>query len=196
MNFTNNQYGIYLGIDPGVSGGISVISYSKVTSMPIPELKGDMWKLLAETLISHRKSLVLDYKIIGAVERVGGFIGTSSEAEHGKHRNLASAHTMFTMGETYGALTMALVAANIPYRDVLPKQWQLCYGMSKNKGESTSRYKSRLRDKAKSMFPNLKLTQKTGDSLLIAEWLRNVEEGQLISSEKLSGDSKKPYNKG
>jgi hypothetical protein len=70
----------------------------------------------------------------------------------------------FTFGNGFGHLEMALTAAGIPFERVRPQVWQKALGCL-TKGD-----KNITKRKAQEMFPGIKVTHATADSLLIAHY--------------------------
>jgi crossover junction endodeoxyribonuclease RuvC len=75
----------------------------------------------------------------------------------------------FKFGMGYGGLRMALLAANIPFRDVQPQAWQRSLGCLTGGDKNISK------SMAQQLFPGMKITHAIADALLIAEWLRRME---------------------
>jgi hypothetical protein len=77
----------------------------------------------------------------------------------------------FTFGRGFGGLEMALTAAGIPYRTVLPLVWQL-----RIIGAGTKGNKNLSKAHAGRLFGGeVKVTHAIADALLIAEYGRVVE---------------------
>lgn len=117
------------------------------------------------------------YEPYVVLEKVGGFIGTRPGG--GVHRNLASGHTMFKFGWCYGAIRMALASHGYLVRTthVTPQVWQKAIGVAcKTKGESQNSFKNRLKDRAIELFPNVKVTLKNADALLLAHYCKMLNE--------------------
>jgi hypothetical protein len=70
----------------------------------------------------------------------------------------------FTFGNGFGHLEMALTAAGIPFTRVRPQVWQ------KELGCLTKGDKNISKRKAQELFPSMKVTHATADSLLIATY--------------------------
>lgn len=173
-----------VGIDPGASGGISYIRPDKesvngtyAVCMPMPETKKDIW-----TALFYIKSYCEAEAIpcLVCLEKVGGFINAAVDGVQGP-RNVASGHGMFAFGKNVGFLEGCLVGLNIDPVEVIPKRWQGMFGLKRerlgdgtNKKESTSHFKNRIKAKAQSLFPQLNVTLKTADSLLLAEYCRRM----------------------
>lgn len=176
-------YSLYMGIDPGKSGGIATVAArGKLQGLyKMPSSDRELWELLE----SYR-----DWIAEAALELVSGYIGREQPGS-----------AMFTFGVSYGALRMGLVAASIPFVTVAPRTWQKALGVTprargekgpvvltrgKRKGqtvvketggETKDKFKKRLFELAKSMFPHDDVTRETADALLIAEYLRRMAVG-------------------
>lgn len=143
----------FLGIDPGASGGLAALG-KHGDYCPMPKTEPDTWSWFAQWT---------DQRVVACIERVGGFIAG----------NPTPGSAMFNFGWSYGGLRMALIAASIPFQVVQPKAWQKFIGMVKNKGESQSSWKGRLKGRAQEMFPRVKVTLQTADALLIAHYCQH-----------------------
>jgi hypothetical protein len=172
---------VYVGIDPGVSGGIALLYKESAECYPMPERIEDLWSYFKEL------SLGMNGRTRAVIERVGGYVrGYDDDAK-------ARGSRMFTFGQNYGQLLMALEASGIDYEIVQPAIWQRGAGVSritnhkpdgratKWRGlwqESRPRFKSRLKARAQELFPDVKVTLKTADALLIAWYARKCCEGR------------------
>lgn len=134
----------YIGIDPGASGGIAVIENNSAVAYKMPDTEADIWELFA----SLRQ---MECSIFAVIELVH-----SMPAQGVK--------SVFTFGKSYGGLRMALIAAAIPFTEVTPQRWQ------KDMGCLTKGDKNVSKAKAQQLYPSLKVTHATADSLLIATW--------------------------
>ena len=143
----------FMGIDPGQSGGIAVIrGTGRVMILELmPVTERDIW-LRLKGLTVHK----------AYIEKV-----------HAMPQQGVS--STFKFGCGYGGLRMALTAAGIPFDEVTPQAWQKALGIVKRaKTESKNDHKKKLLQKAQQLFPNVKITLKTADALLIAEYCRRV----------------------
>lgn len=140
---------IYLGIDPGVSGGLAVISDSIVEAHGLPETETDTYLLFLSILqkFAVKKAMI---------ERV-----------HSSPMQGPAA--AFTFGKSYGFLRGCLVGLRVPFDEVTPKKWQTTLGCL-SKGN-----KNITKAKAQALFPQIKCTHAISDALLIAEYLRRAE---------------------
>ena len=163
----------WIGIDPGVKGGIVVVTDGVATRSPYwQSLKGmgryDIRNWFRQNFGTDPNTY---YNFHVCIEKVGGFIG--EETETGK-KNVASAHSTFVLGRNYGNLEMVLVCSNISFKEIPPKEWQAKYGMKRLKGESTPKWKGRLYQKAKELFPDVTFTKELADAFLIAHYCRSL----------------------
>lgn len=150
------MYKNYIGIDPGQSGGIAILS-NKNEVIKMPSTEKDIW----EWFDFHKNNC---FAIIEKVHSMPG-------------QGVAST---FKFGKGYGGLRMALIAAGIPFDEVTPRMWQKSLGItSKAKTESKTEFKNRLKAKAQQLFPQIKMTLSICDALLIAEYNRRKQKGIL-----------------
>lgn len=170
---------IYVGIDPGRSGGMALIEAGKASVTPMPETVRDIWDWFCLVRLSVRARqkhitsphpITMSPYVFAVVEKVGGYIRPSSDGLTGGGQPGSHA---FTFGKSYGMLLMALTATGIPYEEVTPQNWQRELGLApRSKGESKNSHKNRLKGKAQQLFPDTKVTLKTADALLLAECCR------------------------
>jgi len=142
--------GRVIGIDPGKSGGIAVVWSGGATAMKMPTTEKDLWQMIEG---------LAPLACFTVIERV------HSMPEQG-------VRSVFTFGWGYGGLRMALVAADIPFEEVLPTAWQRTFGLALGKKvkESHVQKKNRHKAKAQQLFPHVKVTHSVADALLIAEY--------------------------
>lgn len=157
---------VFVGIDPGVSGGLAVVSSdgTSVEVAPMPENEIDVFDWITKH-VRHGRTFA-------CIELVGGFVGSYNreEGDDGSKSNPGS--SMFVFGQSYGALRMALVAAKIPFEAVRPQAWQKELGIVRAGEVGTTQWKNRLKAEAKRLFPKVKVIKKISDALLIAEYAR------------------------
>jgi crossover junction endodeoxyribonuclease RuvC len=163
----------YLGIDPGKTGGIAIVSGEGVTiTWDMPKTEGDLAELFACRISACRVSLCL-------IERVHAFPG-------------AGVTSMFTFGRGAGVLIGLLLAHKIPHEEIRPRTWQKALGISPRykrpkkpkmdlkyypPEESITEFKRRLMGTAQALFPEVDVTLKTADALLLAEVARRIRVG-------------------
>ena len=149
----------YMGIDPGASGGLALIDGCEIEAVAMPATERDIWLWVSAEHV--------DFAVI---EQNTGYVGGEG--------NPGSA--MFKFGRSAGLLTMALVAAGVPYEEITPGQWQKKLGIPpRKKGEAKGAFKNRLKAEAQRLFPRIPVTLKTADALLLAEYARRKAEGKL-----------------
>jgi hypothetical protein len=161
---------LYLGVDPGGSGGLAYaandgsvkdIGYGAVG---MPATLRDLW----HWFLDQSNRMMQTFAI---VEKVGGYMP-------GSKGNIGSA--MFKFGYSAGALEAFLVAAGIPYELVTPGVWQKGLGIpSRKKTENKTQWKNRLKAAAQRLFPDVQVTLATADALLISDFCRRKREGLL-----------------
>lgn len=163
---------IFLGIDPGASGGLAVIDTSDgmepVDCVPMPRTEVDVWTWIKDydqTALMNRR------RVFAVIEKVGGFMGNVA-GEEGENKNRASAHTMFVFGRGVGVLVGCLIAAGIPFEEVAPVSWQKEYGIRRHHGEKKTAFKGRLKAVAQKLFPDVHIINPTADAVLLAEFAR------------------------
>lgn len=141
-----------IGIDPGQSGGITLIS-NAVRASKMPETERDLWELL----MGFRDLGELDCGDVKAyLEKVGPM----------PKQGVTS---VWTFGQGYGALRMALVGLAIPFETVTPQKWQKALGCMSGGDKNVTKAK------AQELFPAHKWTHATADSALIAEYGRRQQ---------------------
>ena len=144
-----------IGIDPGKSGGIAVAIMGESVCYPMPDTEKDTWELIVSLHGGHLEQKPDAYAYIEKVHAMPGQGVTS----------------MFNFGMNYGMLRAFLVAAGIPFETVTPQKWQKFFGLiRKDKNETNTQKKNRHKAKAQEIFPDLKITHKVADCLLIAEY--------------------------
>lgn len=156
---------IYIGIDPGASGGIALLDHDGhvVAARPMPETERDLLDVFESPLIGAEPRAVL--------ERVW------SSPQMG----VASA---FKFGVGVGLLRMGLTAAKIPFTEVTPNRWQKAMGIIQHVGktrlgETPAKDKNIAKRRAQQLFPSVKVTHALADALLIADYCRRVELGLI-----------------
>lgn len=160
---------IFLGIDPGVSGGMACIkTFRSGSSVRIgldpfltnmPETENDILKWLVQF------SPINGLRAFALIEKVSGFTGRRNSAGE----LVARGSHMFTFGANYGKLLMALTATMIPFAEIPPRSWQSGLGLrTKVKGETEREWKNYLKRMAEQRFPGVHITKSTSDALLIA----------------------------
>lgn len=140
---------IYLGIDPGVGGGIAAVSENNGFEFAVrmPETERDILTVLQQTDRFNEAFAILEFV------RSSPAMGVVSA---------------FSFGRGYGGLRMALVACGIPFDEVVPRKWQgVMQCLSRGDKNVTKR-------RAQELFPTVKVTHAIADALLLAEYARRI----------------------
>lgn len=142
---------IFIGIDPGVSGGIAVLNSS-------------LKVLLAERMPqTSAPAITLLRRAIGYAD--GQAVHAALELVHSSPQ--MGVKSAFTFGRVYGRLEMLLAAAGVAYLNPTPQRWQ---GALNCRTRGDKAVTLRL---ARHLFRSqVVVTNATADALLIAEFCR------------------------
>ena len=140
----------FIGIDPGVSGGIAWTSPLGDQCKPMPATLHDTIDLL-ESILDQQA----DGKTVVYIEELPKYVGPIPSS------------AVFVMARNYGQLEGALATMDVSIRHVKPQAWQKALGLGTSKGGSKSDWKNKLKAKAQHLFPEEEVTLKTADALLI-----------------------------
>lgn len=152
-----------IGIDPGKSGGIAVITNKKVKLYPCPKTVDDMSMILGICL-----SDVASYRTAVYLEKVWAF---PTDGRAGS----------FVFGQNFGQWQGILSTYELKVNLVTPKVWQTHFDITK--GLPKDKRKKILKQMAIDRCPGLKgITLKTCDALLIA--IYGVEAGLSYKNSK------------
>jgi len=161
MTKTGSSY--YMGIDPGLTGGIAVVGEDRslVMSFAMPRTERDILELIQEHAEGTRAVIEIVHAMPGN--------GVSS---------------MFRFGENYGGLRMALISSKIPFVSIRPQDWQKSLGIPRREENDTQTvWKNKLKARAQEMYPQSKVTLAIADAILIAEYCRRTEHTKEDSHE-------------
>lgn len=149
----------FLGIDPGVSGGLAVLDELGIVLHvgKMPDSERDLLDVLLET--SGRDFVSERTKHTRAM----------LELVHPMPKHMTGGNGNFTLGQSKGTLRMALVAAGIPFDEVSPVKWQTAMQCRTGGDKNISKRR------ASELFPGVKVTHAIADSLLLAEYCRRLE---------------------
>lgn len=144
---------IYMGIDPGMNGAISLIFTGEDTGEGLPKTESFNFKDKTISDIDEYFCALFGMKIFCYLEKVHSM----------PKQGVAST---FKFGEAFGIIQGLLVAHKIPFEFITPQKWQ------KEMECLTHGNKNVSKTKAQQLFPNVKITHANADSLLIAECCR------------------------
>ena len=175
---------VYLGLDPGVSGGLAGIGPGGVSAIKMPPDESSIWAWI-HAMVGD--DWYLDSPPVYAVlEQVQGWIG--GRGQEGRAQGGQPGSAMFKFGQSYGTLRGMLTAAGLiegtNYWTIVPKVWQRKLGVKPRDakgGESKEDYKRRLRALAQDLmgilFPQeVAPTLGTADALLLAYYCKLIVE--------------------
>lgn len=160
-----------LGIDPGEGGGIALIGSEGENVFPRtwgPRAKTvqEFWEQLS--FIGENNS-----HIVVAVEEQRMRPTTYRDRTGVWHSSVLK-----STGVLYGSYREAvafMVAKGVRYEVVTPQRWQKALGIPpRKKSEGKTAWKNRLKDHAKRLFPNVKMTLAVADAFLLAEYARRT----------------------
>lgn len=147
----------YIGIDPGVAGGLAILEDTGdiVDVLKMPETPKD----LVDWLEGWYGNGAIKGRAV--LERVNP--GVFGARKFGQRMGVVSA---FTFGKGYGRLEGILAALRIPYDQVAPATWQAALQCR------TAGDKNVSKRRAQDLFPHFKITHAIADALLLAEYAR------------------------
>ena len=149
---------VYIGIDPGKSGGLCVIENDFIKAYPCPDNMQDMAILFAMAISTNKTKEVVAY-----IEKVWA-------------RPNDAKGSIWKFAENYGAWKGIAAAYEVDLIAVAPQVWIKYYNTPKLDKTRRKRY---LRDKAKVLHPSLKkVTLKTADAILIATYAKEKDNGK------------------
>ena len=143
----------YIGIDPGRSGGITMIEGDVIETHKCPDRTIDM-ALIFYSMIGDEPNNV---KLL--MEKVWA-------------RPNNAVRSAFTYGVNYGQWLGIAAASEIHMYTALPSEWMTSIGCEK--GMDYTVRKRWLKEKAKELYPNCKVTLYTSDSILIAHYAKET----------------------
>lgn len=169
----------YLGIDPGVSGGlVAILPDGKIVSTKMLETE---WAIL-DWLTPHDNEGHI--RRVAVIEKVQGWIGGAKKKDGKEAESQGQpGSAMFTFGQSYGTLRMALVATGLlegaDWWAVPPMTWQRGLGIEAIEGESRPDHKKRLKAIAQNLYQDLKVTGWMADALLMATYCMLKHRGEV-----------------
>lgn len=143
----------FIGIDPGASGAICVLSDSESRLIALCKLN-DTEQGVSEFLRRYVEDRRYE-QVTAMIERVHSM----------PRQGVASS---FKFGQSYGFLRGILTAHLVRFEEVTPATWQKAMGCL-TKGD-----KNVTKQKAGQLFPSVKVSHWNADALLIAEHCRRT----------------------
>lgn len=159
----------FIGIDPGLNGGIAVVGRMITKADRTPIIEGDKRTMNLPACAEWIKK---------AVEANGGGAFAVIEKVHAMPSQGVS--STFTFGKGYGSWLGVLSTLGIPYQEVTPQAWKKAMLDGANKDDKASSI-----NRASGLFPHVKLipegcrTPSDGmaEALLMAEYGRRMYGG-------------------
>jgi len=149
---------IFIGLDPGASGGIAWVNGGRMEALPWGETERDtaeqIWSLQAQTPDC--------FAVIEDCHSMPGQ-GVSSSFKFGRH---------------LGFLRGCLISLGIPFESVSPSKWQKAMGCMTRGNKNVSKRR------AQELFPHLKITHRVADAVLLAEYCRITRARTLAAEAK------------
>ena len=146
-----------IGIDPGKSGGVVIISTSKTSMHKCPREPIGMASIISS---ASNSAYIEGEEIRAVIEKVWAFPTDTRSSS-------------FKFGTNYGMWLGILASHNIIYTEVPPQTWMKDYQpLPKIKTER----KRMLKQIAQEKFPDNKVTLHTSDAALISLWEKNNEK--------------------
>ncbi len=168
------SYDFFLGIDPGVNGGLAILSANGLllVTKRLPITDKD---LLLSLIRYGPESGVACYAMIEQQIARPTYLGKdSSKRNRGKSSILKSTCILYAQ---YRVIQMALTALSIPQEEVSPKTWQSFFKLYRQGADNSSKWKNRLKWKAQQRFPSNKIKLYNCDAALLAEYARKKSIG-------------------
>jgi len=146
-----NKEQVYIGIDVGGSGAIAITNGREILNV----ITNDNTDADLSEFIQEAKDR---YDIVKCmVENV-----------HSMPKQGVS--SSFKFGESKGFLRGLIVAHKIPFEEASPQKWMKHYGLSGKGFDSKTEHKNNLKNYAQRLYPNMKITLKTADAILLAHY--------------------------
>jgi hypothetical protein len=144
---------ILLAIDPGANGAYAIRYPDGTTTATRFTSESDFLEAMftLASLAAQEQITVTAY-----IEQVGGYVG---KAQPGS--------AMFNFGRNFGYILGICQALAFTVNLIRPQTWQKSYPTRTTKTQNATQHKRELKDHATRLFPTLKPTLATADSLLI-----------------------------
>ena len=150
------RFNSFIGIDPGASGGIALITNGEIRAYKCPKSTKDMSVVFG-----------IAYEINGLKTMVG--------LEKVWARPTDARSSAFKFGTNYGKWIGISANHESDIKYITPQTWMKYYNLPKLKKEERKRW---LKEKAKELYPNEKVTLYTADAILIAHYLKETHKEQ------------------
>ena len=149
----NNR--IFIGIDPGIKGGVAIIYNNTYHVVQCPSTVADMASAIAT--LNDTGPDIAKYAII---ERVHSFPGQGVVST-------------WKFAQNYGQWLGILATLNIPYIQVTPHKWMSHFGSIPKIKKDRKNY---LKHLAQQRYPDAHITLATCDAMLLCGYLRETNK--------------------
>ena len=165
------QLRLFIGVDCGVGGGITVIqSTGNIAAYKMPNTDRDLLDRIGS--FTQPKAC----QIFAVVEQIGG-IPSFWDHKQKTFRLRTNPRSYGKLMLNYGKVLMALAAHKIRTTEISPQKWQRHFGLLRtNKNESKTDKKNRHKEMARRLFPGSLVTHAIADSMLLAEYCRIINK--------------------
>jgi Holliday junction resolvasome RuvABC endonuclease subunit len=143
----------WIGIDPGSSSGCIAMIFHIEDQVGYHTI--EFCKMTTKEWYDDLKDITFATECVVVLEKVHGMPGMGVQSVTAFAKNV-------------GHIEMALISLGIPFKEVTPQAWMKYYGMKKEKDESKTEWKRRLRERLQRIMPDFKCTNNTADAMLIA----------------------------
>jgi Holliday junction resolvasome RuvABC endonuclease subunit len=142
---------IYIGIDPGGSGGLAAIDGSGdlIRAIRMPEVESEILEFLRD-MRTGNATAVASLEFVRAMPKQG-------------------VTSVFTFGRNYGGLRMALAATGIPFDEPVPRKWQAALSCLSGGDKNVTKRRA-----CELFGARVKVTHAIADALLLAEYTRRT----------------------
>ena len=141
---------IQVAVDPGESGGLAwQIPGCLVGVENMPDTFHELVHLF--------ECIQKDGNVRVYLEEVSGYAGGAGN----------TGSSMFNFGRTFWGTLAVCAAMGIPVELVRPQKWQKALGLGTSTGLSKTQWKNKLKVRAAQLYPDVKVTLKVADALLI-----------------------------
>lgn len=153
---------IFLGVDPGASGGAALIteSYQVLSTVKFSETERDISEWFRDELKKAHQPF----------DKPAPFDGVAAVIERVHSMPKQGVASSFKFGQSYGFLRGMLIAHGIRFEAVTPGNWQKALGCL-SRGQ-----KNVTKAKAQEIFPGVKVTHAIADALLLAAFARRSHD--------------------
>lgn len=170
MPTIENPYRLYIGIDPGMTGGITTIRGHLVEIQPLKDMT-------EEDVASYLRICVPtvdDADWCCAIERIDPRPTRWFDKKTKQWMSSILKSSCLLYG-SFKALYAILTTLGVKREVVDPKKWQVAVGLPKRpKGENDNKWKNRLKRRAQELYPGLHITLATADSVLLAHYCKET----------------------